>query len=244
VFRFPLGVEGEVAGEPEPGVWRVRFRMGGLGWFEYLDRVGVTPLPPYIKRNGRPGTPKDPAEDRTRYQTVFARSVGSVAAPTAGLHFSEALCRELRERGVRFAEVTLHVGQATFLPVRAEDIRDHTVFPERYHVQEPAAEAIQAARREGRRVVAVGTTVVRCLESLWAERGRIEAATGWASLYVIPGHRFRVVDGLLTNFHLPGSSLLMLVSAFAGPERTRHVYEEAVRLEYRFFSYGDCMLIQ
>ena len=244
VLLFPLGVEGEITGEPERGVWRVRFRMGQLDFFEYLDREGRTPLPPYIKRNGEPGPPKGSPEDRVRYQTVFARSVGSVAAPTAGFHFSEALCRELVEQGILFAEITLHVGQATFLPVRTEDIREHTVLPERFHVQEPAAEAIRAAQMEGRRVVAVGTTVVRCLESLWAERGRIEAASGWASLYLIPGHRFRVVGGLLTNFHLPGSSLLMLVSAFAGPGLIRRVYEEAVRREYRFFSYGDCMLIQ
>ncbi len=244
VVQFPLGVEGEVAGETEDGIWRVRFRTGGMDFFSFLDREGMTPLPPYIKRNGTPGSPRDPGNDRRRYQTVFARSVGSVAAPTAGFHFSESLCRRLRERGIRFAEVTLHVGQATFLPVRTTDIRDHTVWPERFHVQEAAAEEIRKTRREGRRVVAVGTTVVRCLESLFAEKGRIETASGWASLTLVPGFRFRVVDVLLTNFHLPGSSLLMLVSAFAGAEQVRSAYKEAIRKEYRFFSYGDCMLIQ
>jgi len=244
VLQFPLGVQADVCGEPDEGIWRVRFRTGDLDLFAFLDRVGMTPLPPYIKRGGKAAYPADRTEDRLRYQTVFARSVGSVAAPTAGFHFSEALCGELRGRGIRFAQVTLHVGQATFLPVRTADIRDHTVWPERFHVQEAAAEAILGARREGRRVVAVGTTVVRCLESLFAQQGQIVAASGWASLTLMPGFRFRVVDALLTNFHLPGSSLLMLVSAFAGIERTRGAYEEAIREAYRFFSYGDCMLIQ
>jgi S-adenosylmethionine:tRNA ribosyltransferase-isomerase len=244
VFHFPMGVEGEVACEPEEGIWRVRFDTGGVDFFEFLDQAGLTPLPPYIKRNGRPGPPRDPTEDRRRYQTVFARSVGSVAAPTAGFHFSEEMCNRLRAQGVVFAEITLHVGQATFLPVRESDIRDHTVRPERFHVTEDAAESIRTAMGQGRRIVAVGTTVVRCLESVFSQRRVIKACSGWADLYIIPGFRFGVVDALLTNFHLPGSSLLMLVSAFAGTERLRYAYQEAIRNEYRFFSYGDCMLIQ
>jgi len=242
-LQFPLDVAGEVFGQTGDGIWRVRFRTGGLDFLAFLDRAGLTPLPPYIKRNGSPGPPVDRVEDRRRYQTVFARAVGSVAAPTAGLHFSRGLCGALQEQGVLLVGVTLHVGQATFLPVRTEDIRDHKVWPEWFHVQEAAAETIRATRRKGCRVVAVGTTVVRCLESLFAERGEIREASGWASLTLIPGFRFRVVDALLTNFHLPGSSLLMLVSAFAGIESTRRAYAEAIRNDYRFFSYGDCMLI-
>ncbi len=235
---------GEVFGESDSGIWQVRFRTEGMDFFTYLDRFGLTPLPPYIKREQTRGLPPDTASDRVRYQTVFARSVGSVAAPTAGFHFSEEICRNLRARGVGFAEITLHVGQATFLPVREPDIRDHKVWPERFHVTEQSAEAVRTAMEQGRRIVVVGTTAVRCLESLFAQRGRVEACSGWADLYIIPGFTFNVVDVLLTNFHLPGSSLLMLVSAFAGVERVRKAYQEAIRNGYRFFSYGDCMLIQ
>jgi S-adenosylmethionine:tRNA ribosyltransferase-isomerase len=244
VVRFDRGGGGEVTCGLGHGIWRVRFQTEGLDFFAFLDRVGLPPLPPYIKRDPARGEGVDPALDRERYQTVFARAVGSVAAPTAGFHFSEGLCRDLRAQGIGFVEITLHVGQATFLPVRERDVRDHKVWPERFDLTPQAAEEIQKAQQEGRRVVAVGTTVVRCLESLANERKQVEAASGWAALYVLPGFRFRVVDALLTNFHLPRSSLLLLVSAFAGADRVRRAYEEAVRNEYRFFSYGDCMLIQ
>jgi S-adenosylmethionine:tRNA ribosyltransferase-isomerase len=244
---FPQGVEGEVRrSDGEGGGWVLRFRglQGDLP--TYLEANGRTPLPPYIRRPPPDGGSSLESVDRDRYQTVFARWSGSVAAPTAGLHFTLGLRRELEEAGVEFAEVTLHVGPGTFLPIRCQDIRDHRIRPEWYRVSEEAARRIRRAKREGKRVVAVGTTAVRCLESLaWgATRGDLEAAEGWTDLYILPGHRFRIVDAMVTNLHLPGSSLLVLVSAFAGRGLILDAYREAVRQGYRFYSYGDCMLIE
>ena len=241
---FPKDMRGEVVGPDDGGTWRIRFNKQGQEFFSYLEHHGLTPLPPYIKRDVSAWPPEDAPADRQRYQTVFARKVGSVAAPTAGLHFSEALNARLRETGIRFAEITLHVGQATFLPIRSSDIRCHALGPEHFSVSAKTAEEIQKAKQEGRRVVAVGTTVVRCLESLVSERGRIEPWDGWASLFILPGYRFHVVDAMITNFHLPRSSLLVLVSAFAGGGRIRTAYQRALQKGYRFFSYGDCMFIQ
>jgi len=243
-FFFPEDVQGEVVERPDPRVWKVRFNKGGPDFFPFLERFGLTPLPPYIKRGEAAEPDSDLLRDRQRYQTVFAKRLGSAAAPTAGFHFSEALCRCLREAGIGFAEVTLHVGESTFLPIRACDIRDHQVRAERVFVSQAAAAEIQAAKQDGRRVVAVGTTVVRCLESVVAGKGKLVAGAGWADLYITPGFRFQVVDALLTNFHLPRSSLLVLVCAFAGRESVMEAYREAVQRGYRFFSYGDCMLIQ
>ena len=202
-----------------------------------IDRVGHIPLPPYIKREDR-------ASDRDRYQTVYARERGSVAAPTAGLHFTPEVLEALSARGVERAEVTLHVGYGTFKPVRAERVEDHVVDAETFTVSPQAASAITRARQEGRRVVAVGTTTVRTLESLVvSETGVVEPATGETRLFIHPGHEFRIVDGMITNFHLPKSSLLMLVAAFAGRERLLAAYREAVVRGYRFYSYGDAMLV-
>jgi len=243
-LAFPCGLQGEVAGHFENGVWKVRFDLEREGMHAYLEAHGRVPLPPYIKRDCYEEPAGDRGGDRVRYQTVFAEHVGSVAAPTAGFHFTEELLGSLEEGGVSFAKVTLHVGQATFLPIRARDVRRHKIGPERYRLSEENAEKIRQAKREGRRLVAVGTTVVRCLESLASEKGCIEAGEGWASLYILPGHRFKAVDALITNFHLPGTSLLVLVCAFAKQENTFRAYEEAIRRGYRFFSYGDCMLVQ
>jgi S-adenosylmethionine:tRNA ribosyltransferase-isomerase len=202
-----------------------------------IDRVGHIPLPPYIRREDRPA-------DRDRYQTVYARERGSVAAPTAGLHFTPELLDVLAARGIDRAEVTLHVGYGTFKPVRAERVEDHVVDAEAFTVTPDAAAAITRARREGRRVIAVGTTTVRTLESLVVTgAGAVEPASGEATLFIRPGHHFRIVTGMLTNFHLPRSSLLMLVAAFAGRERVLAAYREAVARGYRFYSYGDAMLI-
>ncbi len=244
VVDFPQGLQGEVTACLDGGLWQIRFNMGGGSLLAYLEKYGLTPLPPYIKRADTvcSATAKD--EDQTRYQTVFAKPVGSVAAPTAGFHFTASLYQRLEEAGISFGEITLHVGQATFLPIRTNDIRDHTIWPERFYVSEGTAGKIQKAKQEGRRVIAVGTTVVRCLESLMADRGQIGACEGWAGLYILPGHDFAVVDALITNFHLPQSSLLVLVSAFAGRERILHAYQEAIKRSYRFYSYGDCMFIQ
>jgi S-adenosylmethionine:tRNA ribosyltransferase-isomerase len=194
------------------------------------------PLPPYIRRPDRP-------EDRERYQTVFAREEGSVAAPTAGLHFTSALLEALAARGIERAEILLHVGPGTFKPVMAEDVEEHRIEPEPFTVPPEAAEAVRSARRRCGRVVAVGTTVVRALEAAVREDGGVEPAEGETALVVVPGFRFRAVDALVTNFHLPRSSLLLLVCAFAGRERVLAAYAEALRSGYRFLSYGDAMLI-
>lgn len=209
----------------------------GASVTDAIDRIGHIPLPPYIKRDDAPS-------DRERYQTVYARERGSVAAPTAGLHFTSELLDQLTARGVERTAVTLHVGYGTFKPVHATRVEDHQVDPETYTVSASAADALTRARREHRRTVAVGTTSVRALESLVIDdEGRIEASSGETRLFLRPGHEFRVVDGLITNFHLPRSSLLMLVAAFAGRERVLEAYREAVARRYRFYSYGDAMLI-
>ncbi len=205
-----------------------------------LQRCGRAPLPPYIRR-ARGSDPRD-SEDRERYQTVYARRVGAVAAPTAGLHFSQEVLDELRARGVQVATVTLHVGPGTFLPVRVLDLAEHRMLAERYEVPPATAEAAAAARARGGRVVAVGTTVVRALEAASCE-GTLRAGAGETDLFIRPPFTFRAVGALLTNFHLPESTLLMLVAAFATRERVLAAYAEAVRRRYRFFSYGDAMFI-
>ncbi len=216
------------------GARTMRFE-GRSDLLELLQRLGHLPLPPYIDRADGP-------LDRDRYQTVFAKEPGSVAAPTAGLHFTEALLARLRGRGVRVHEILLHVGPGTFARVDAEDIADHRVPPEPYFVPDDTAEAYAAARAGGHRVIAVGTTTVRTLESAVQPEG-LMAGPGETSLVIRPGHQFQAVDAVITNFHLPQSSLLFLVSAFAGREAILHAYGEAIREGYRFYSYGDAMLI-
>jgi S-adenosylmethionine:tRNA ribosyltransferase-isomerase len=201
-----------------------------------VDAIGHVPLPPYIKR-------EDDGADRERYQTVYARDRGSIAAPTAGLHFTPELLSELDARGVERAFVTLHVGYGTFQPVRVDDVGDHSVEAEEYEVSPATAATLSRALAEQRRIVAIGTTTVRALESLTIRNGAIEAGRGSTDLFVHPGYGFQVVSGLITNFHLPRSSLLMLVSAFAGRERVLDAYEHAVAKRYRFYSYGDAMVI-
>ena len=217
-------------------------RDGGLYEFElscdavaFFETQGEMPLPPYIERAALP-------EDRERYQTVYAREPGAVAAPTAGLHFDDGMFRALESRGIASARLTLHVGAGTFQPVRAEDVRDHRMHPERVRVDAPVVEAVRAARTRGGRVVAVGTTVVRSLEAA-ALGGSLAPFDGDTDIFILPGFRFRVVDALVTNFHLPESTLLMLVSAFAGRERVLAAYRHAIGLRYRFFSYGDAMFL-
>ncbi len=202
-----------------------------------LESVGHVPLPPYVKR-------ADEAEDRARYQTVFAARAGAVAAPTAGLHFSERLLAELEHAGHRLARVTLHVGPGTFAPVKVERLEEHPMHVERYEIGEEAERAIDEARREGRPVIAVGTTVVRTLEAAASGDGRVRRGAGATDLFIRPPYAFRVVDALLTNFHLPRSTLLALVMAFAGVDAIRRAYAEAIAARYRFFSYGDAMLIR
>jgi len=201
----------------------------------WLDLLGHMPLPPYIQR-------ADTEVDRERYQTVYAQTPGAVAAPTAGLHFDEAMLTALRAKGVETAFVTLHVGAGTFQPVRSEDIREHHMHSEYIEVTQAVCDAVQATQKRGGRVIAVGTTSVRCLESA-ANTGALQPYAGDTDIFIYPGYRFRVVDALITNFHLPESTLLMLVSAFAGYQHTMRAYAEAVTEQYRFFSYGDAMFI-
>jgi len=249
-YRFPEGVVGEIVGGTAVQAASVAEGQAGPGSADtrvlrftppiddaWLERCGHIPLPPYIKRD-------DADADAERYQTVYARSTGSAAAPTAGLHFTDEILADLDARGVERAWVTLHVGLGTFLPVRSEDIEDHSMHLEDYTVPEATAAAVMKARREGRPVLAVGTTSVRTLESAWdGEAGVLRPGPGSTRIFMYPGYRFKVVDRLFTNFHTPKSTLLMLVSAFAGRERILDAYAEAVRLRYRFFSYGDAMLI-
>ncbi len=233
------GLIGTVEEVESSGVVRMAF-SGSCDIDAFMAEKGMMPLPPYIRR-----VPEDPrsAGDRERYQTVYAERSGAVAAPTAGLHFTEDLLRRLSDAGISRVALTLHVGHGTFRPVRCRDIRQHSVGPEAYELEPAAAHAINRARAEGRRVIAVGTTVVRTLETAAGTDGRVAPGRGWTDLMITPGHRFRAVDGLITNFHLPASSLLFLVSAFAGPDLIRRAYQRAVRQRYRFFSYGDAMLI-
>jgi S-adenosylmethionine:tRNA ribosyltransferase-isomerase len=232
VIRLEDGTRLEVV---ERGGAFFRLRVEGGGMARKLDELGHVPLPPYIRRG-------DDADDRSRYQTVYAARPGAVAAPTAGLHFDADLLGELDRRGVRRAAVTLHVGAGTFQPVRCEDIRDHRMHAEWLEVSPEVCDAVRTTRAEGGRVVAVGTTAVRSLETA-AGGGRIEPFCGESRLFIYPGYDFRVVDGLVTNFHLPESTLLMLVCALAGTERTLEAYRHAVDQRYRFFSYGDAMLV-
>ncbi|MBU3951550.1 MAG: tRNA preQ1(34) S-adenosylmethionine ribosyltransferase-isomerase QueA [Proteobacteria bacterium] len=218
----------------------VRF-SGGKDFLAYVKASGHLPLPPYIKRDGdllRNGM------DKETYQTVYAASEGAVAAPTAGLHFTKSLMEALEAKGVGFVTITLHVGYGTFVPVRVEDIRDHQIHSEYYEVSPGAAHSINQAKQEGRRVIAVGTTSVRTLEYLADEKGCVAPGMGMCDLFIYPGYRFKCVDAMVTNFHLPKSTLLMLVSAFYSRERMIQAYESAIQADYRFFSYGDAMLIE
>ncbi len=236
VLEFPDGLEATV--EAVLGEGHVRIVLSGAGTLgERLAGAGRLPLPPYIEREATP-------EDAARYQTVYARAPGSVAAPTAGLHLTPRLLHRLGERGIATTSVTLNIGPGTFLPVRTEDESLHRMHSEGYLVSEEAAERVNGARREGRRVVAVGTTAVRTLESAVGPGGAVRAGPGRTELFLRPGARFQVVDALLTNFHLPRSTLLMLVSAFAGREKVLAAYRAAVDAGYRFFSYGDAMLVE
>jgi S-adenosylmethionine:tRNA ribosyltransferase-isomerase len=205
------------------------------GIFEQvLDELGQMPVPPYIKKK---------LKDKDRYQTVYARYPGSAAAPTAGLHFTKDLLAEITNKGVETAYITLHVGLGTFRPVRVKNIEEHKMHAEYYEVSSEAAQKINSAREKGRRVIAVGTTSTRTLETVADENGQIEPKSGWSDIFIYPGYRFKAIDGLVTNFHLPESTLIMLVCAFAGKEKVFRAYEEAINKKYRFYSFGDAMLI-
>ena len=231
-------LQAEVIGRAGFGERRIRFAPVG-DFFALVERLGHVPLPPYIDR------PDSPA-DRERYQTVYASQRGSVAAPTAGLHFTPEVLSSVRDRGVEVAEITLHVGLGTFQPVRTERVEDHHLHREAFHISPAAAQAINSALEEGRRIVAVGTTTVRTLEyaARQSDDGRVQCGSGEADLFIYPGYEFRVVGALLTNFHLPQSTLLMLVCALGGRDNVLAAYRHAVDQKYRFYSYGDCMFVE
>ena len=223
----------EITEELPGGNRLVHFEYEGI-FLEVLDRLGKMPLPPYIKEE---------LQDRERYQTVYSKEVGSAAAPTAGLHFTEALLEQIQAMGVNLCYVTLHVGLGTFRPVKAEDITDHEMHSEYCMIPAETARIINQTKQNGGRVICVGTTSCRTIESWAAEDGTLQETAGWTNIFIYPGYRFKVLDGLITNFHLPESTLIMLVSALAGREHVLHAYAKAVEEKYRFFSFGDAMLI-
>ncbi|MGN0394475.1 MAG: tRNA preQ1(34) S-adenosylmethionine ribosyltransferase-isomerase QueA [Coprococcus sp.] len=224
---------GEVIDIVEEGNRLIRFEYEGI-FEEILDELGQMPLPPYITHK---------LEDKNRYQTVYAKHDGSAAAPTAGLHFTNELLNQIEAKGVRIAHVTLHVGLGTFRPVKEDNVLDHHMHSEFYMIDEETAEIINSTKDSGGRVISVGTTSTRTLETIGDELGHVRAASGWTEIFIYPGYKFKVIDGLITNFHLPESTLLMLVSAFYDREKILAAYEEAVREKYRFFSFGDAMLL-
>lgn len=226
-------LKGEIVGVAEEGNRLIRFTYDGI-FEEILDRLGQMPLPPYITH---------PLQDKNRYQTVYAKYDGSAAAPTAGLHFTKELLQQVREMGVEIAEVTLHVGLGTFRPVKEKDVLKHHMHSEFYEIGEGAAEKINRTKQNGGRVIAVGTTSTRTLESAAERDGTVKAKSGWTEIFIYPGYSFKIIDGLITNFHLPESTLVMLVSALAGREQVLAAYDAAVKERYRFFSFGDAMFV-
>lgn len=235
VIEFGSGLlTGKITEVLEEGNRVIRFEFEGV-FEEILDSLGEMPLPPYITHK---------LKDRNRYQTVYAKEEGSAAAPTAGLHFTQELLQEIRDMGVGIAEVTLHVGLGTFRPVKVDDVTKHHMHSEYYHIDEDTAEQINKTRDAGGRIVCVGTTSCRSLESAADENGVLHPGGDWTEIFIYPGYRFRIMDALITNFHLPESTLVMLVSAFAGKEKIMKAYEHAIREKYRFFSFGDAMFIE
>lgn len=235
VINFGDGLlKGTVIDVVEEGNRLIQFSYEGI-FEEILDRLGQMPLPPYITHQ---------LQDKNRYQTVYAKHEGSAAAPTAGLHFTKELLQEIEDKGVKIAHVTLHVGLGTFRPVKVENVLDHHMHSEFYMVEESEAEKINQTKKDGGRVICVGTTSCRTIESASDENGVLKAGSGWTDIFIYPGYQFKILDCLITNFHLPESTLVMLVSALAGREQVLAAYEEAVRERYRFFSFGDAMFIQ
>ena len=235
VISFGDGIlTGEVVDIVDEGNRLIQFHYDGI-FEEILDQLGEMPLPPYITHK---------LQDKNRYQTVYAKHEGSAAAPTAGLHFTKELLQQVQDAGVKIAHVTLHVGLGTFRPVKVEDVTQHHMHSEFYVVEEDQATLINDTKAAGGRVIAVGTTSCRTLESATGEDGILKAGSGWTEIFIYPGYRFKMIDGLITNFHLPESTLVMLVSALAGKEHIMAAYEEAVREKYRFFSFGDAMMIE
>ncbi len=227
-------LQAEILETLQDGTRKVKFTYNGI-FNEILDKIGLMPLPPYIHES---------LQDNDRYQTVYAKYEGSAAAPTAGLHFTEELLQEIEKKGVEIANVTLHVGIGTFRPVKEKNIEEHHMHTEHYYIKESDAKKINKAKESGHRIIAVGTTSCRVLETVADENGKVKATEGDTQIFIYPGYKFKILDGLITNFHLPESTLLMLVSALAGKENIMNAYNEAVKEKYRFFSFGDAMLIK
>lgn len=227
-------LQAEILETLQDGTRKVKFFYDGI-FNEILDKIGLMPLPPYIHES---------LQDNDRYQTVYAKYEGSAAAPTAGLHFTEELLQEIEKKGVEIANVTLHVGIGTFRPVKEKNIEEHHMHTEHYYIKESDAKKINKAKESGHRIIAVGTTSCRVLETVADENGKVKATEGDTQIFIYPGYKFKILDGLITNFHLPESTLLMLVSALAGKENIMNAYNEAVKEKYRFFSFGDAMLIK
>lgn len=235
VIEFGEGLlTGTVSDIVEEGNRIIEFEFDGI-FEEILDKLGTMPLPPYITHT---------LKDRNRYQTVYAKNEGSAAAPTAGLHFTKELLKDIEDKGVKLAKVTLHVGLGTFRPVKVSDVRQHHMHSEFFQVSKEAADIINSTRANGKRVICVGTTSTRTVESASDDKGYLKETSGWTDIFIYPGYKFKVLDALITNFHLPESTLVMLVSALAGREKVLHAYEEAVKEKYRFFSFGDAMFIK
>ena len=235
VIEFGEGLlTGTVSDIVEEGNRIIEFEFDGI-FEEILDKLGTMPLPPYITHT---------LKDRNRYQTVYAKNDGSAAAPTAGLHFTKELLKDIEDKGVKLAKVTLHVGLGTFRPVKVSDVRQHHMHSEFFQVSKEAADIINSTRANGKRVICVGTTSTRTVESASDDKGYLKEKSGWTDIFIYPGYKFKVLDALITNFHLPESTLVMLVSALAGREKVLHAYEEAVKEKYRFFSFGDAMFIK
>lgn len=234
-FDFGNGtMTGKIVDIQDGGTRIINFEYVGI-FEEILDKLGEMPLPPYIKTK---------LKDKERYQTVYAKKEGSAAAPTAGLHFTESLLKKIEEKGVNIAYITLHVGLGTFRPVKVTNIEEHDMHSEYYEIDDKTALLINDTKKQGGKIIAVGTTSVRTLESASSDEGILEAKKGWTNIFIYPGYRFKVVDRLITNFHLPESTLIMLVSALAGRENVLKAYEEAIKLKYRFFSFGDAMFVK
>ncbi|MDW7668582.1 MAG: tRNA preQ1(34) S-adenosylmethionine ribosyltransferase-isomerase QueA [Bacillota bacterium] len=230
---FSQDLKGEVVKDLEQGIKHIRFQYEG-SFHNIIDIIGEMPLPPYIKEK---------LEEKNRYQTVYAKKTGSAAAPTAGLHFTDELLEKIKNKGIKIAYITLHVGLDTFRPVKVDNISEHKMHSEYYEIDRDNAELINSAKKRGNRVISVGTTSTRTLETIGKDTGYVESGYGWTDIFLYPGYKFKIVDGLITNFHLPESTLLMLVSAFATKDYIFKAYKEAIKEEYRFFSFGDAMFI-
>ena len=235
VVSFGDGVlKGECVGIFDEGIRHIRFSYNGI-FYEILDKLGSMPLPPYIKEK---------LQDKDRYQTVYAKNIGSAAAPTAGLHFTKDLLKRIEDKGIKICYITLHVGLGTFRPVNVEDVTTHKMHSEFYSMSKEVADTLNMAKKNGQRIVAVGTTSTRTIETIMTKYGEFRECSGWTDIFIYPGYEFKGIDAQITNFHLPKSTLIMLVSAFASKEIILKAYEEAVKERYRFFSFGDAMLIK